>query len=209
MKKRLLNESFDAVITTYEMTLIEQSTLKKIPWKYMVIDEAHRIKNENSQLSQIVRVVKADYRLLLTGTPLQVLLISCPNHWQNNLHELWALLNFLVPSMFTSAEDWEEWFTVSTKESETEEEKKQRGKEVIERLHKLLKPFILRRRKAEVEKGIPPKTEIKVYVKMSKKQTKWYKKILEKDLSCINSGTCTATFLTDQAMARKLAFRTS
>lgn len=72
LKKRLLSETYDAVITTYEMTLIESSTLKKIPWKYMVIDEAHRIKNENSQLSQIVRVVKADYRLLLTGTPLQV-----------------------------------------------------------------------------------------------------------------------------------------
>lgn len=75
MKKRLLNESYDAVITTYEMTLLEQSTLKKIKWKYMVIDEAHRIKNENSQLSQIVRAVKTEYRLLLTGTPLQVWLI--------------------------------------------------------------------------------------------------------------------------------------
>jgi SWI/SNF-related matrix-associated actin-dependent regulator of chromatin subfamily A member 5 len=189
LKKRLLSEKFDAVITTYEMTLIEQSTLKKIPWKYMVIDEAHRIKNENSQLSQIVRAVKAEYRLLLTGTPLQVstgklyLLNS-----QNNLHELWALLNFLVPSIFSSSDDWEEWFTVENKEAETEDEKKERGKEVIEKLHKLLKPFILRRRKAEVERGIPPKTEIKVYVRMSRKQKNWYRRVLEKDLSCINSG---------------------
>lgn len=77
---------------------------------------------------------------------------------------------------------------MASKEDETEDEKKERGKEVIERLHKLLKPFILRRRKAEVEKGIPPKTEIKVYVRMSRKQNNWYKRILEKDLSVINSG---------------------
>lgn len=93
--------------------------------------------------------------------------------------------------MFSSSEDWEDWFTVASKESETEEEKKQRGKAVIERLHKLLLPFILRRRKAEVEKGIPPKTEIKVYVRMSRKQKNWYKRVLEKDLSCINSGMIT------------------
>eukprot|EP01126_Amoeba_proteus_P048883 TRINITY_DN5672_c0_g1_i9.p1 TRINITY_DN5672_c0_g1~~TRINITY_DN5672_c0_g1_i9.p1 ORF type:complete len:843 (-),score=238.21 TRINITY_DN5672_c0_g1_i9:181-2709(-) len=177
LREELLSGKYEVVITTYEMTLIEKSALKKFNWQYIVIDEAHRIKNEESQLSQIVRVYSSQYRLLLTGTPLQ-----------NNLHELWALLNFLLPSVFSSSQDWEEWFTVKSKEGETEEKKKERGKSVIEKLHKILKPFILRRRKAEVEKGIPPKTEIKVYVRMSPMQREWYRGLLEKDLITINSG---------------------
>ena len=174
----------------------------------MVIDEAHRIKNENSQLSTVVRVVNTKYRLLLTGTPLQVQekIIQkksfplFPEIWnfskknkiftpfQNNLHELWALLNFLIPTVFYSSEDWESWFTISNTEGESDEEKKERGKKVIEQLHRVLKPFILRRRKAEVEKSLPPKTEIKVFVRLTSMQKELYKSILEKDLSVINSG---------------------
>ena len=66
----------------------EKSVFKKFNWKYMVIDEAHRIKNEESRLSLTIREIKTAHRLLLTGTPLQ-----------NNLHELWALLNFLLPEV--------------------------------------------------------------------------------------------------------------
>ena len=76
------------VVTSYEMVLIEKSVFKKFNWKYMVIDEAHRIKNEESKLSLVIREIKTANRLLLTGTPLQ-----------NNLHELWALLNFLLPEV--------------------------------------------------------------------------------------------------------------
>ena len=68
----------------------------------MVIDEAHRIKNEESKLSLIVREIKTSNRLLLTGTPLQ-----------NNLHELWALLNFLLPDVFSSSDDFDEWFNTN------------------------------------------------------------------------------------------------
>lgn len=78
----------------------------------MVIDEAHRIKNEKSALSMAVRKMATRYRLLITGTPLQ-----------NNLHELWALLNFLMPSVFTSAELFDSYFACSVQE------------EVVHRLH--------------------------------------------------------------------------
>ena len=81
------------VITSYEMVLREKATFKKLNWRYLVIDEAHRIKNEKSKLSEIVREFRTTNRLLLTGTPLQ-----------NNLHELWALLNFLLPDVFNSAD---------------------------------------------------------------------------------------------------------
>jgi SWI/SNF-related matrix-associated actin-dependent regulator of chromatin subfamily A member 5 len=77
--------SFDVLVTSYEGILKEKGALAKISWKYLIIDEAHRIKNENSSLSKVVRVMNTQFRVLITGTPLQ-----------NNLHELWALLNFLV-----------------------------------------------------------------------------------------------------------------
>ena len=97
-QKRIISEEilpgeWNAIITSYEMVLREKATFKKFNWRYLVIDEAHRIKNEKSKLSEIVREFRTTNRLLLTGTPLQ-----------NNLHELWALLNFLLPDVFNSAE---------------------------------------------------------------------------------------------------------
>ena len=78
---------------------MEQKNLAKFAWQYLVIDEAHRLKNEASLFSKTVRSFQTKHRLLLTGTPLQ-----------NNLHELWALLNFLLPDIFSSAEQFDEWF---------------------------------------------------------------------------------------------------
>jgi SWI/SNF-related matrix-associated actin-dependent regulator of chromatin subfamily A member 5 len=87
-----------------------------------VIDEAHRIKNEKSQLSTVVREIKTHSRLLLTGTPLQ-----------NNLHELWALLNFLLPELFHDAEQFDDWFKI---------EKEEDQQEVVAQLHKVLRAFV-------------------------------------------------------------------
>ena len=89
----LLPGEWDVCVTSYEMLIKEKSVFKKFNWRYLVIDEAHRIKNEKSKLSEIVREFKTTNRLLLTGTPLQ-----------NNLHELWSLLNFLLPDVFNSAD---------------------------------------------------------------------------------------------------------
>lgn len=93
IQKHLLPQDFDVLITTYEMCLREKSALKKLSWEYIVIDEAHRIKNVDSMLSQIVRAFNSRSRLLITGTPLQ-----------NNLMELWSLLNFLLVS---ERSDWQ------------------------------------------------------------------------------------------------------
>lgn len=83
MAQQLSQKSdFDVLITTYQVVMIEENSLKKIFWNYVIIDEAHRIKNEESILSQTLRKLRSTNRLLVTGTPLQ-----------NNLHELWALLN--------------------------------------------------------------------------------------------------------------------
>eukprot|EP01102_Stenamoeba_stenopodia_P001721 TRINITY_DN1156_c0_g1_i5.p1 TRINITY_DN1156_c0_g1~~TRINITY_DN1156_c0_g1_i5.p1 ORF type:complete len:909 (-),score=259.27 TRINITY_DN1156_c0_g1_i5:116-2842(-) len=162
-------DNFDVLVTSYEIAIKEKAALKKFCWRYLIIDEAHRIKNEKSILSQVVRLYDSQYRLLITGTPLQ-----------NNLHELWALLNFLLPDVFSSAEDFDAWFDMTDKENQAE---------VINRLHKVLKPFLLRRLKSDVEKKLPPKKEIKLFVGMSVMQREWYKNILMKDISSINGAT--------------------
>ncbi|RCH87009.1 hypothetical protein CU098_000744, partial [Rhizopus stolonifer] len=165
IKDRIQPGKFEICITSYEICLLEKSQFKKVKWQYIIIDEAHRIKNENSMLSQLVRILQSRNRLLITGTPLQ-----------NNLHELWALLNFLLPDVFSSSEVFDEWF------------EKQGGdqKKVVEQLHKVLRPFLLRRIKSDVEKSLLPKKEINVYVRMTPMQRQWYQKILEKDIDAIN-----------------------
>ena len=84
---------WDVCVSSYEIIMIEKAALQKFNWRYMVIDEAHRIKNEKSKFSEIIREFNTSNRLLITGTPLQ-----------NNLHELWALLNFLLPNLFNDSE---------------------------------------------------------------------------------------------------------
>ena len=138
----------------------ERKVLQKFAWKYLVIDEAHRLKNEASMFSKTVRTFPTQHRLLLTGTPLQ-----------NNLHELWALLNFLLPDIFSSADQFDEWFDL---EIDDEDAKKQ----MIQQLHKILRPFMIRRLKSDVAKGLPPKTETLIMVGMSKMQKQLYKKLL-------------------------------
>ncbi|KAK9469409.1 SNF2 family N-terminal domain-containing protein [Lipomyces arxii] len=164
---RLLTSDFDVCITSYEMILREKSHLNKFAWEYIIIDEAHRIKNEDSMLSQIIRMFNSRNRLLITGTPLQ-----------NNLHELWALLNFLLPDVFADSNVFDQWFESQNSDQDT----------VVQQLHKVLRPFLLRRVKADVEKSLLPKKEINVYVGMSEMQVKWYQKILEKDIDAVNGA---------------------
>jgi len=161
---------FDVCITTYEVCNLERKCLIRFPWKYLVIDEAHRLKNETSVFSQTVRAFHTSHRLLLTGTPLQ-----------NNLHELWALLNFILPDIFSSAEQFDEWFNL---EIDDEEQKKN----MISQLHKILRPFMLRRLKSDVAKGLPPKTETLIMVGMSKMQKQLYRKLLLRDIDNITSS---------------------
>ena len=164
---RLIDEKFDVCITSYEMILREKSHLKKFAWEYIIIDEAHRIKNEESSLAQIIRIFNSRNRLLITGTPLQ-----------NNLHELWALLNFLLPDVFGDSEAFDQWFNNQDSDQDT----------VVQQLHRVLRPFLLRRVKSDVEKSLLPKKEVNLYVGMSEMQIKWYKSILEKDIDAVNGA---------------------
>jgi SWI/SNF-related matrix-associated actin-dependent regulator of chromatin subfamily A member 5 len=167
INERLVDEKFDVCITSYEMILREKSHLKKFAWEYIIIDEAHRIKNEESSLAQIIRMFNSRNRLLITGTPLQ-----------NNLHELWALLNFLLPDVFGDSEAFDAWFSGQNEDQDT----------VVQQLHRVLKPFLLRRVKSDVEKSLLPKKELNLYVGMSEMQVKWYKKILERDIDAVNGA---------------------
>ncbi|KAF9411104.1 hypothetical protein BGZ94_001429 [Podila epigama] len=167
IRSQLLTQKFDVCLTSYDICLLEKTHLKKFAWQYIVIDEAHRIKNENSQLSQIIRTFNSKNRLLITGTPLQ-----------NNLHELWALLNFLLPDVFSSAEDFDAWFELQGGDQDR----------VVAQLHKVLRPFLLRRIKSDVEKSLLPKKEINLYVGLTAMQRKWYQRILEKDIDAVNGA---------------------
>ncbi|GMN46463.1 hypothetical protein TIFTF001_015638 [Ficus carica] len=164
----LVAGKFDVCVTSFEMAIKEKSTLRRFSWRYIIIDEAHRIKNENSLLSKTMRIYSTNYRLLITGTPLQ-----------NNLHELWSLLNFLLPEIFSSSETFDEWFQISGENDQ---------QEVVQQLHKVLRPFLLRRLKSDVEKGLPPKKETILKVGMSQMQKQYYKALLQKDLEVVNAG---------------------
>ncbi|XP_043719944.1 ISWI chromatin-remodeling complex ATPase CHR11 isoform X2 [Telopea speciosissima] len=167
-EKLLVAGHFDVCVTSFEMAIKEKTTLRRFSWRYVIIDEAHRIKNENSLLSKTMRLYNTNYRLLITGTPLQ-----------NNLHELWSLLNFLLPEIFSSAETFDEWFQISGENDQ---------QEVVQQLHKVLRPFLLRRLKSDVEKGLPPKKETILKVGMSQMQKQYYRALLQKDLEVVNAG---------------------
>eukprot|EP00658_Telonema_sp_P-2_P000140 TRINITY_DN10043_c0_g2_i1.p1 TRINITY_DN10043_c0_g2~~TRINITY_DN10043_c0_g2_i1.p1 ORF type:complete len:965 (+),score=286.55 TRINITY_DN10043_c0_g2_i1:52-2946(+) len=162
----LASMEWDVCVTSYEMVLKEKNALSRINWEYIVIDEAHRIKNENSSLSVVIRMLPSKHRLLLTGTPLQ-----------NNLHELWALLNFLLPDVFKNADDFDSFFDLNSEGSK---------QSLIKQLHSLVRPFLLRRLKTEVEKDLPPKKELMIMCGLSEMQQYYYKKLIERDIDAVN-----------------------
>ena len=171
-EKYLKPGHFDICITSYEGLNICKTKLLKFNWKYVIIDEAHRLKNEQSLLAKNLREFNTDLRLLITGTPLQ-----------NNLHELWSLLNYLLPDLFNNSDIFDYWFTGKRNEDDIvevlkPEEQEKKNVEMINSLHRILKPFILRRTKADLETQLPPKKEIHVYVGLSELQCKIYKNVL-------------------------------
>jgi superfamily II DNA/RNA helicase len=161
----------------------DKYSLNKVTWQYIIVDEGHRMKNYKSKFTQTLGTqFNSVYRLLLTGTPLQ-----------NNLSELWALLNFLLPKIFNSCEDFEKWFNqpFSSKlpgEKNTELTEEQELL-IINRLHHILLPFLLRREKREVEKELPSKTEYVIKLQMSEWQKIVYKQIKEQGLLAEDPST--------------------
>lgn len=157
---------FDVLITTYEMASAGAMTLKDIPWRCGVFDEAHRLKNKNSKVLEILKTFYMDHKLLLTGTPLQ-----------NNLGELYSLLQFMQPDIYND----EDYFFSEYGSLKSAHE--------VEKLQALLQPIMLRRFKEDVEKTIPVKEETVIEVELTNPQKKWYRAILEKNFSFLKKGT--------------------
>ncbi|XP_038278841.1 chromodomain-helicase-DNA-binding protein 1-like isoform X3 [Canis lupus familiaris] len=168
LQQDLKQESrFHVLLTTYEICLKDSPFLKSFPWSVLVVDEAHRLKNQNSLLHKTLLEFSVVFSLLLTGTPIQ-----------NSLQELYSLLSFVEPDLFPKEQvgDFVQRYQDIEKESDSASE-----------LHKLLQPFLLRRVKAEVATELPKKTEVVLYHGMSALQKKYYKAILMKDLDAFES----------------------
>lgn len=164
-QKSAEERGYSVVLTTFDYVIKDRANLQRIKWAYIIVDEGHRMKNHNCKLSTTLsQHYESQFRLILTGTPLQ-----------NSLPELWSLLNFLLPTLFHSVENFEKWFNKPF--ANTGEEVKMNEEEsllVIRRLHKVLRPFLLRRLKTQVEAQLPEKIERIIKVDMSAWQRKLY-----------------------------------
>ncbi|VDM39699.1 unnamed protein product [Toxocara canis] len=153
--------AFHVCVTSYKIVTQDIRSFKHKAWQYFILDEAQNIKNFKSQRWQILLNIRARRRLLLTGTPLQ-----------NSLMELWSLMHFLMPAIFASHNDFKDWF--SNPLTGMMEGSVEWNAPLVQRLHKVLRPFILRRLKTEVEKQLPEKTEHVVKCPLSKRQRYLY-----------------------------------
>ncbi|EGD74893.1 hypothetical protein PTSG_07121 [Salpingoeca rosetta] len=181
MSKKNTLKGFSTVVTSYEMVMRDRKYLQQIPWKYIVVDEGHRLKNLNCRLIRELKTYQSANRLLLTGTPLQ-----------NNLSELWSLLNFLLPDIFDDLDAFQRWFDFSdvySKDADARILAKEQENHIISKLHQILQPFLLRRLKTDVELSIPPKKEMILYAPLTKLQSEYYKALLDKcDLKALLEG---------------------
>jgi superfamily II DNA or RNA helicase len=155
---------FNVLLTTYEMVLADSSYLRNVPWEVLIVDEGHRLKNSSSKLFSLLNTFSFQHRVLLTGTPLQ-----------NNIGEMYNLLNFLQPTSFPSLSAFEEKFNdLSTTEK-------------VEELKKLVAPHMLRRLKKDAMQNIPPKTERVVPVELSSIQAEYYRAMLTKNYQVLRN----------------------
>lgn len=177
-------DTFHVCITSYQLVVHDHSSFKRKRWRYMILDEAHNIKNFRSTRWRALLNFNTENRLLLTGTPLQ-----------NNLMELWSLLYFLMPSSkvdqampqgFANLEDFQQWFgkpvdkimeqttTGDTIDEYTTKNMDAETQKTVARLHQVLRPYLLRRLKRDVEKQMPGKYEHIVYCRLSNRQRYLY-----------------------------------
>nr|CBN81720.1 Helicase SRCAP [Dicentrarchus labrax] len=149
--------AFHVCITSYKLVLQDHQAFRRKSWRYLILDEAQNIKNFKSQRWQSLLNFNSHRRLLLTGTPLQ-----------NSLMELWSLMHFLMPHVFQSHREFKEWF--SNPLTGMIEGSQEYNEGLVKRLHKVLRPFLLRRIKIDVEKQMPKKYEHVVRCRLSKRQ---------------------------------------
>ncbi|EKD18619.1 uncharacterized protein L3040_002046 [Drepanopeziza brunnea f. sp. 'multigermtubi'] len=158
-----VTDDFPVVLTTPEIIMRDAKDLIKIRWGIIFIDEGHRLKNSESKLFRILQPFHSYSRFLITGTPLQ-----------NDLKELWSLLHFLLPTVFTEWELFEAYFDFSDLRDEKTTEgflEEKRTHEMISKIQQILQPLLLRRIKADVEHLLPKKREYILYAPMTQEQT--------------------------------------
>lgn len=168
-------EDFPVIVTSYEVCIIDRAPLSHFKFKYLIIDEGQRVKNRDCRLVRELKKLNTENRLLLSGTPIQ-----------NTLEELWSLLNFVNPQIFDDLNVFQSWFGFRNIGQETQvddiidDESKDR---IVTKLHEILRPFLLRRVKSDVLRGVlPDKKEIVVYAPMTPLQKSYEALILERKL---------------------------
>jgi len=176
--KRNQEAQIPLVITTYEIACRDRKELSQFTWTYLVVDEGHRLKNRHCRLIRELNALVGTKpaidggcsKLLLTGTPLQ-----------NDLAELWSLLNFLLPQVFSSLAFFQSVFELEGGDGTPADESKivmlQEEQNIVSKLHRILRPFMMRRLKCQVEQYLPPKLEVVLYCGMTKDQRDLYEKI--------------------------------
>eukprot|EP00111_Clytia_hemisphaerica_P007934 TCONS_00023061-protein len=188
---------FHVLITSYQLIVQDVKYFQRIKWQYLILDEAHAIKSSTSLRWKILLGYNCRNRLLLTGTPIQ-----------NTMAELWALLHFIMPMLFDNHEEFNEWFSKDI-ENHASEKKPNLDQNQLSRLHMILKPFMLRRVKKDVENELSEKIEIKVMCQMSSRQKLFYQavknKIMFEDL--LQSTTSNSEKSTSLLMNLVMQFR--
>ncbi|ORX61883.1 hypothetical protein DM01DRAFT_260889 [Hesseltinella vesiculosa] len=180
-KTQLKHRNFQVLLTTFDYVIKDRPVLSKFKWLYMIMDEGHRMKNAKSKLTSVIRqYYTSKYRLILTGTPLQ-----------NNLPELWSLLNFILPKIFNSVKTFEEWFNTPFSNQGVQDRVELNEEEqllIIKRLHKVLRPFLLRRLKKDVESELPDKVERVIKCKLSALQARLYTQVRKHNVIITGNG---------------------
>eukprot|EP00629_Pelagomonadales_sp_RCC1024_P008295 CAMPEP_0119265862 /NCGR_PEP_ID=MMETSP1329-20130426/4537_1 /TAXON_ID=114041 /ORGANISM="Genus nov. species nov., Strain RCC1024" /LENGTH=727 /DNA_ID=CAMNT_0007265719 /DNA_START=74 /DNA_END=2257 /DNA_ORIENTATION=+ len=183
LQSQQMETDFPVIVTSYEMCILDRAALSHFKFKYLVIDEGQRVKNRDCRLVRELKKLNTENRLLLSGTPIQ-----------NTLEELWSLLNFVNPQIFDDLNVFQSWFGFRNIGKETQvddivdDESKDR---IVTKLHEILRPFLLRRVKADVLQGeLPPKQEIVLYAPMTGLQRTYETLLLEHKLrdSLVASG---------------------
>lgn len=181
LKLKIAN-NYNIVLTSYEICIRDYNKLNSTSWKYLIVDEGHRLKNSGCLLIRFLKKLDIANRLLITGTPLQ-----------NNLDELWSLLNFILPDIFHDLELFQQWFNfdeimnIINEDDEENQETKKAFKmniqeNLIKNLHTILKPFLLRRLKKDVVTDLPPKKEYLIHIPLSDLQQKIYNDAINSNL---------------------------
>lgn len=185
-RARQIGDDGLVVLTSYEMIIRDATTLELYPWKYIIIDEGHRIKNLHCRLVEQLKTLQSANRLLLTGTPLQ-----------NSLTELWSLLHFLEPSLFSDISYFQAWFDFDDLQAKRGQERVLDAEiqhHLVTKLHTILRPFLLRRTKDCIEQKLPPKREYLLYAPLSQLQRKLYNAIVQKNLGPFLQGVIKSYF---------------